>query len=118
MAIDRIGPKGPPSPPPVASGPSRANESARPFESAPPVPAVSAAAGTEALQRVRGGDIDVHQYVDQKVREATAHLTHIVPPAELEAVRAQLRERMGADPTLVDLVRTATGSVPEPPADS
>jgi hypothetical protein len=118
MAIDRLGPKGSPTPPPAPSGASRPHESARPFEAEASAPAVAATTGSDALQRLRGGDIDVHQYLDQKVREATAHLDPLVTPAELEAVRAQLRDRMGSDPTLVDLVRSATGSVPEPPADS
>ncbi|HEY4013249.1 MAG TPA: hypothetical protein VGM06_07915 [Polyangiaceae bacterium] len=118
MAIDRIGPKGPPIPPPAASGPSRPNEAASPFEAAAPAPTVGATAPSDALQRLRGGDIDLRQYLDQKVEEATAHLSHLVTPAELEAVRAQVRDRLGSDPTLVDLVRNATGSVPEPPADS
>ena len=55
-------------------------------------------------------------YVDLKVHEATAHLKAL-PPAELEQLRAALRDRLASDPGLVDLVRAATGAVPKPPTD-
>jgi hypothetical protein len=61
-----------------------------------------------ALGRVRAGEITPGEYVDQKVEEATAHLTGLTP-VELESVRAELRRRMTTDPALMDLVQTATG---------
>jgi hypothetical protein len=70
-----------------------------------------------ALTQLHAGAITVDQYLDLKVQEATAPLG--LAPAQLESMRAALRERLSADPTLVDLVRAATGAVeiPAPPRD-
>lgn len=65
------------------------------------------------LERLRAGEVDVQGYLDLKVHEATAHLSTL-PPIELEALRAALRDRLATDPALVDLVRTATDHVPQP----
>jgi uncharacterized protein (DUF2342 family) len=122
MGIDSIGKKGPPSPPLPSgvAGASHATPVGRPFE----VPGVQGAGKVDpveapprtALDRLRAGEIDVNGYVDIKVNEATSHLAAL-PPAELEQVRRALRDRMAGDPTLVDLVRTATGAVPQPSTD-
>jgi hypothetical protein len=74
------------------------------------------AAGPTPLERLRAGEIDVKGYVDAKVQEATAHLGPM-PPEKLEQIRAALRDRIGSDPLLVDLVKKATGHVPPPPTD-
>jgi hypothetical protein len=147
MGIDSIGKKGPPTPPPGGAAPGRstgarrADETGRPFEVAkkadphspsgphstsvrdPATGEAQRAGGAEsvqptptALERLRAGEIDVHGYVDLKVDEATRHLAAL-PPSQLQQVRAALRERIASDPGLVELVRTATGSVPQPPAD-
>jgi hypothetical protein len=121
MGIDGIGKKGPVGPPSggEVGGPARSTVAGRPFEVSQGSP-VEAARPTDvtgtALARLRAGEIDVNGYVDLKVDEATAHL-RALPRAQLERVRAELRERVAADPALVDLVRAATGSVPQPPAD-
>jgi hypothetical protein len=119
MGIDGIGKK-PPIPPPATppGGASPMREAGRPFELSRPA-ATTQAAGVEPLaatplDRLRAGEIDVNGYVELKVNEATAHLAAL-PPSELEAVRSALRDRLASDPTLVDLVRTATGAVPRPP---
>jgi uncharacterized protein (DUF2342 family) len=126
MGIDSIGKKGPPAPPPPTTGKGveGASRASRPFEA--PATATSGAEGAAkagsveaprtALERLRAGEIDVNGYVDIKVHEATTHLSAL-PPAELEQIRSSLRDRMAGDPTLVDLVRTATGSVPQPSTD-
>ena len=132
MGIDRIGKPGPPaSPPPKGPpnevrGPSRPSEPERAFEvsrsaqatrAASPVAEVQPPPGAlAALDRLRAGEIDANGYVDQKVTEATAHLGSL-GPAELEAIRGALRDRIRTDPTLVDLVQAATGRPPEPPRD-
>jgi hypothetical protein len=69
-----------------------------------------------ALERLRSGEIDLDGYLDLKVQEATGHLGAL-SPEQLESIRSTLRDRLAADPTLVDLVRTATGRAPKPPHD-
>lgn len=54
------------------------------------------------LERLRSGAIDVAQYVELKVAEATAHLAAL-PASELEGIKETLRERLASDPTLVEL---------------
>ncbi|HEX3345949.1 MAG TPA: hypothetical protein VHS09_15300 [Polyangiaceae bacterium] len=121
MGIDGIGKKGPPAPPSPADvkGAARAPEGARRFEvnEASPAPQAGAVeAPRTAMERLRAGEIDVNGYVQAKVDEATAHLVAL-PPAELEQLKDALRDRLGSDPALVDLVRKATGAVPQPPPD-
>jgi hypothetical protein len=120
MGIDRIGKGAPPPPPPkeVTDSP-RATETGRAFEVNKPAPTGQAApvqATHTALDRLRAGEIDLDRYLDLKVDEATTHL-RALPPAQLDAVKRTLRERIATDPTLVDLVRTATGAAPPPPQD-
>jgi hypothetical protein len=62
-----------------------------------------------ALDGVRQGRLDVNGYIDAKVHEATAHLSHLAPP-QLETVQRVVREQLLADPHLRDLVEKATGS--------
>jgi hypothetical protein len=69
-----------------------------------------------ALERLRSGEIDLDGYLDLKVQEATGHLGAL-STAQLESIRGTLRERLAADPALVDLVRTAAGQAPKPPHD-
>jgi hypothetical protein len=121
MGIDSIGKKGPPTPPPPAEvqGGARPSEATHPFEVSRPAPAPQAGAveaPRTAMERLRAGEIDVNGYVDMKVHEATAHLATL-PPAELDQLRSALRDRLASDPGLVELVRKATGAVPQPPAD-
>jgi hypothetical protein len=85
-----------------------------PARSAVQVEATPAASG--ALERFRAGELDLHGYVDAKVREATDHLSAL-PPVELENIRSALRERLSGDPTLIDLLHTATGETLPPDDD-
>jgi hypothetical protein len=64
-----------------------------------------------ALEGVRSGALDVNGYVDAKVEEATAHLSHL-SPAQLGVVRDVVRNQVLADPHLAELVQQATGSPP------
>jgi len=64
-----------------------------------------------ALAGVKGGTLDVTGYVNAKVAEATAHLSHLAP-SQLAAVQGVVREQLLADPHLRDLVQHATGSAP------
>ncbi len=119
MGIDRIAGR-PPGLPAQEPGnapraePTRAGfEIARPSSAAPTEPV---AGSVSALEQVRSGQIDVRAYLDQKVHEATAHLTAL-PAAQLDAIREALRDRLAGDPSLVDLVRAAAGQSPPPRDD-
>jgi hypothetical protein len=115
MGIDGIGKKGPITPQGPATGPQ---EATRAFEvpQAAPVAAPAPVNAPTALDRLRSGELDLNGYVDAKVQEATAHLGPL-PPERLAEIRSMLVDRVASDPLLVDLVRTATGRVPPPPAD-
>jgi hypothetical protein len=122
MAIDRIGKNAPPTPSPETNGPSGSRDATRAFASletsraAAARPPASVEAAHVALERFRSGQVDVQGYLDLKVDEATAHLSSL-PRVELDAIRTALRDRLATDPALVDLVRAATGKVPEPSDD-
>ena len=137
MGIDRIGKNGPPVPVPEVGGASGTAPAGSAFQ-VPPAKAPTAvapprleavggatpvdptkgaaAAGAAPLERFRAGDLDLGGYVDAKVHEATAHLSAL-PPVELEKIRSALRERLSSDPTLIDLLHTATGET-LPPDDA
>ncbi len=123
MAIDRVGKNGVPAPSPEASAPPRSKEATGSFGSLEASRAGAASSPVSvdtahvALERFRSGQIDLHGYLDLKVDEATAHLSAL-PRVELDAIRSALRDRLATDPALIDLVRTATGKVPEPSDDS
>jgi hypothetical protein len=117
MGIDRIGKNGPPAPVPEAAGPSGVRPANGTFDvpaaTAPHLDAAGSASQAEpvargALERFRAGEMDLGGYVDAKVHEATAHLSAL-PPAELEGIRSALRQRLASEPTLIDLLHTATG---------
>jgi hypothetical protein len=108
MSIDRIGKAGPAAPlpaPPAESSPATRPFSVGESNGVAPVKAASVAPST-ALESLRSGAIDLGQYLDLKVSEATAHLSFL-PPADLSTIQGALRERLASDPTLVDLVQTA-----------
>lgn len=121
MGIDRIAGR-PPGLAPQEVGSSTRTEQvglagvgfevARPAEVAPAQPVAGA---PSALEQVRAGQIDVAAYLDRKVEEATSHLSAL-PATQLEAIRGALRDRLAADPSLVDLVQAATGQ-PSPARD-
>ncbi len=121
MPIDRIG-KGGGIPPhvPGATGPDGASPT-KAFEVGPTAAAGAGATkvrGAEAvaggpLEELRAGKIDVGQYVDKKLDEATAHLKGL-HATELAHIRETLRDKIVHDPQIADLVRQAAGSVPTP----
>jgi hypothetical protein len=119
MSIDGIRKSSPPAGSPTASGEvPRSAEVGRPFEAQRTTPAAEVAplAQSGPLGSLQSGAVNVEGYLDLKVNEATAHLAGL-PASDLLRVRAALRERLATDPTLVDLVRNATGSVPPAPDD-
>jgi hypothetical protein len=72
------------------------------------------AVASPALEGVRSGTLDIHGYLDAKVHEATAHLSHLTP-AQLDEVKAIVRDQLTRDPHLVELVQHATGQAMPPP---
>ena len=73
------------------------------------------AAEGSPLARFRAGEVDVNGYVDLKVDEVVSKLQGL-SPAEIDDIRKMLRDQIATDPGLGDLVRTATGPAPAPPA--
>jgi hypothetical protein len=117
MGIDGIGKKGPPLPASKIGEAARAPQTGRAFEPRKPeAPAKVAPIEGRTLEQLKSGAIDLKQYLDLKVSQATEHLSAL-RPSELESIRRALRERLLSDPTLADLVRTATGGVPPPSGD-
>jgi hypothetical protein len=118
MGIDRIG-KGGAAPPPDLDKVGKTGAVETPFavdradrvkEAAP----VDASQGTSPLAQLKAGTIDVERYLDLKVDEATKTLDGL-PAAQLDEIKQALREKIATDPLLVDLVKSATGKVPNPP---
>jgi hypothetical protein len=121
VSIDRLGRTPAAAPPTSGEAPLRPAEADRTFEAtrgSPPTeiargPAASEVTASSALERLRLGQIDLHGYVDLKVKEATSHLS-LLPQVDLDAIRSAMRDRLLSDPTLVGLVHTATGAMPKP----
>lgn len=65
------------------------------------------ATATPPLERLRAGEIDLPQYVELRVREATAHLEGVVAPADLEEIRAALHDTLESDPDVAALAQAA-----------
>jgi hypothetical protein len=113
MGIDGIGKK-----PPVGTDAlGGAQKTGAKFE-VPETQSVTGTAHVDAtspLSRLRAGEIDVNQYVDLKVEEATQHLS-AMPPSDLADIKALLREKLVSDPGFADLVRHSTGETPSIPS--
>src|SRR5262245_37225465 len=121
MGIDRIGKGGPVAPP---AGPEKAEQTERtgrtfeidPTGKAAHATSVEGARATTPLAQLRAGQIDLDRYLDLKVEDATRHL-HGLRVAELDAIKKTLRDQLASDPALADLVKQATGSVPQSPEE-
>ncbi len=83
-------------------GPAKAS-----FREALGVERAEGAGVASPLERLRAGEIDLQGYVDLRVREATAHLEGVLSPADLDAVRDQLREVVEDDPDVAALAKGA-----------
>ena len=120
MSIDRIG-KGPGSlPVPDAKAPSVTGTAGpdRAFEVGKSQAAgVEAAASISPAERVRGGELDLDAYLSQRAQEATRHLEGKLPASDLAHIQATLRAQLASDPTLIEMVRAATGKTPTSPEE-
>lgn len=121
MGIDGIGKRGGipgAGSPPAASGAAKTGKT---FELDAPHAsnrAESAASVTAASahQDVRAGRLDVDDYLDRKVEQATSHLEGM-PSDDLASIRSMLREQLRSDPAFVELIQRATGQLPPPTDD-
>jgi hypothetical protein len=65
---------------------------------------------SDALERVRSGELSLDQYLDGRVQEAVQHLVGKLSPEQLDFVRGTLREQLSSDPVLVELVQRTVGT--------
>lgn len=112
MSIDGIGKPGGASPaiPAPAAGPAGASGEA--FKVGTSAPATASAGASSPHARLERGEIDLPQYLDARVQEATSHLDGRLTREQLDFVKESLREQLESDPLLVDLVQRATGATP------
>jgi hypothetical protein len=76
-------------------------------------PARKHSEGSEALVRLRRGEVTLDAYLDFRVEESLKALRGLVPPAALEIARETLRAELVADPVLVELLKRLTAREPE-----
>ena len=114
MSIDRIGKGGGGLPVSGIGTPSTTEVGSKGGEFKVQKTAPAEGVATEPLERLRSGEISVSQYLDIKVEEATSHLGNRVSAEQLSFIRDSLRQQLAADPMLVELVQSATGSLPSP----
>jgi len=69
--------------------------------------------GSEALGRLRRGEMTLDAYLDLRADESVRPLIGLVEPTRLRVIRDVLREELTMDPVLVEMVRGATGRDPE-----
>lgn len=69
--------------------------------------------GAELLEQVQRGEVQLDAYLDVRVQDAVGHLEGKLSPEQLEFVKEELREQLRSDPVLMELVRRATGQLPE-----
>lgn len=113
MGVDGIGSgSGRPLPASGAVGSSSAGSAASVEDAARPGSSREVA-GSQALERLQRGEIDVGAYLDSRVSAATEHLEGALAGPELEFIRDTLRAELASDPVLVELVRRTTSGLPK-----
>ena len=110
MGIDGISGRGPSGLGGV-TGPNAPVQKADSFRLDPQAP-VERTGPSDALERVRSGELSLDQYLDGRVQEAVEHLVGKLPAEQLDFVRETLREQLSSDPVLVELVRRTVGTDP------
>jgi hypothetical protein len=71
---------------------------------------------SEALERLRRGEITLDDYLDECVEGAVAHLVGQLDEDALDAVRDAVRTAARMDPVVMDVVERITRRDPELPA--
>ncbi len=69
------------------------------------------------LQKLKRGEMTLDEFLDARAEEALAPVMGKVTGERLEDLRMVLREKIRTDPLLVELVRQATGQIPQPLSD-
>jgi hypothetical protein len=64
---------------------------------------------SEALARVRRGELGLDEYLDDLVEAGVAHLKDRVPEERLEIVRNVLRDSLRESPEFQETIRVLTG---------
>jgi len=64
---------------------------------------------SEALQRLRRGEITLDEYMDYQADLAVAHLKGLIDSGRLKSIRSMISEQMTSDPVLVEQLRRTTG---------
>lgn len=88
------------------SGPSAPHRSPQDAEEQP----------SEALARVRRGELTLDAYLDGLVEAGVSHLKGRMPEERLEIVRNVLRESLREWPELQETIRLLTGQATETPS--
>lgn len=73
---------------------------------------------SEAVRRVKAGEMSLEEYIEERTEEALAHVKGKIPDETLDNIRYVLREKIRTDPLLVEAVRRTTGMTPHPFGDS
>jgi hypothetical protein len=113
MGIDGIG--RPPVPPVGAPGGTQGIGSAEPtktFQVGAAPAAVTISRVSAELERLQRGELSLDEYLDQRVEQAVGHLVGKIGVEQLDFVKQSLREQLGTDPVLTELVRRTTGVSP------
>lgn len=74
-----------------------------------PEPQPPSSEPSEALARLKNGEISLAEYLDAKADQAVAHLRGLVPEAQLRTIRELVREQLETDPVCTALVQRAIG---------
>ena len=69
--------------------------------------------GSEALERLRRGEITLDDYLDFRADESVKTLKGVVSDAKLRILRDTNRELIETDPVLVAMIRRITGLDPQ-----
>jgi hypothetical protein len=109
MGIDGIGKPGAGSPTGGIAGPgsSKPAGTGESFQVGGPT-ALASASGSDALGRLKSGELTADEYLEQRVGDAVSHLSQKLSAEQIEFVKDTLREQLKTDPVLVELVRRTT----------
>jgi hypothetical protein len=70
--------------------------------------------GSDALQKLRRGELTLEEYLDFRADEAVKDLALALPKRRVEMIRATVREQLATDPVLLEMVShlTRLGGLP------